>query len=169
MDRDGTINVHNAKGYVYKKNDFRFMPYVFSALKKLSQSNYKIIIVTNQAGIGRGYYTVREMNLLHDWMLSKFKAKKIRIDKIYYCPHSPSENCGCRKPRLGMIKAAKRDFKLDLTKSWMVGDDAKDIVFGKRVKLKTIKLPNKSLPTGKVRPNCSVRNLSEAAAVILSN
>ena len=145
------------------------MPYVFRALKKLSQSDYKIIIVTNQAGIGRGFYTVQEMNLLHKWMVNKFKAKKIRINKIYYCPHSPDANCGCRKPRLGMIKVAKRDFKLDLTKSWMVGDNAKDIVFGKNAKLKTIKLPNKSLSTGVIKPDYSVPNLSEAAAIILSS
>jgi len=155
LDRDGTINVNNPE-YVYRIEDFKFIPGAIQALKKLSKTNYKIIIVTNQSGIGRGYYTKADLAKLHKWLLKRLREEKIRIDKIYYCPHLPEDNCSCRKPKTGMIEKAAKDLGLNLSKSWIVGDDPKDIEAGKEINLKTILIGGK------------VKNLKEAVDVILS-
>lgn len=155
LDRDGTINV-NKPEYLHRIEDFKFIPRVLPALKKLSQTNYKIIIVTNQSGIGRGYFTERNLKNLHSWMLNQLKKEKIRIDKIYYCPHHPRQNCACRKPKTVLIEKAARDFGIDLSKSWIIGDDEKDILMGKEVNLKTILIGGK------------VKNLERAVKIILS-
>ncbi len=154
LDRDGTINI-NEPEYVHRKDDFKFVPGAIEALKKLSQTDYKIIITTNQSGIGRGYFTEKDLKLLHQWMLEKFKKEKIRIDKIYYCPHHPKDNCFCRKPKPGMIEKAVKDFGINLSKSWIVGDDKRDIAMGKEVNLRTILLGER------------VKNLREAIKIIL--
>jgi len=156
LDRDGTIN-KNEPEYVHKKEDFKFLPGVLQSLKKLSQSDYKIIIVTNQSGIGRGYYTEKDLQKLHQWMLDYLKKENIRIDKIYYCPHHPKDNCSCRKPRTGMLEKAVKDFGINLSKSWIVGDDKRDIAMGKEVNLRTILLGER------------VKNLMEAIKIILQS
>lgn len=154
LDRDGVINI-NEPEYVHRIEDFKFVPRIFPALKRLSQTDYKIIIATNQSGIGRGYYTEKDLNKLHQWMLNCFKKEKIRIDKIYYCPHHPKDNCFCRKPKTGMIEKAVKDFGINLSKSWIIGDDEKDIAMGKEVNLKTILIGKK------------VNDLREAIRIIL--
>ncbi len=155
LDRDGTIN-KNEPEFVHKKEDFKFIPGVLAALKNLSRTDYKIIIVTNQSGIGRGYFTEKDLQKLHQWMLGQLKKENIRIDKIYYCPHHPKNNCFCRKPKPGMIEMAVKDFGINLSKSWVIGDSERDILMGKEVNLKTILLGDK------------VKNLKEAVKIILA-
>lgn len=155
LDRDGTINL-NEPEFVHKKEDFKFLPGVIPALKRLSKTDYMLIITTNQSGIGRGYYTEKDLQKLHQWMLGKLKKEKIRIDKIYYCPHHPKDNCSCRKPKPGMIEKAVKDLGIDLSKSWLVGDSERDIQVGREMNLKTILL-------GK-----DAKDLKEAVKIILS-
>ena len=165
LDRDGTINI-NEPEYVHKISDFKFVPGAISALKKLSKTGYKIIIVTNQSGIARGYYNEKDLKILHNWMLSEFKNKGIRIDGIYYCSHGQDDNCSCRKPKPGMLLKAGQDFGLNLSKSWMVGDGSVDIVAGREANLKTIKIGDK-MPAGlKLEPNHYAKNLAEAIKII---
>ena len=167
LDRDGTINI-NEPEYVHKIEDFKVFRETIPALKKLSKTDYKIIIITNQSGIARGYYTLAQMKKLHKWMLSEFKKKDIRIDGIYYCPHGPDDNCSCRKPKPGMLLKAGQDFGLNLSKSWLVGDGSVDIIAGREVNVKTIKIGGKMKKEFKLEPNYYADNLLEAVEIILS-
>ncbi len=163
LDRDGTINF-NGPGYVHKIKDFKFIPGAVNALKKLSQTDYKIIIVTNQSGIGRGLFTTKDLKILHQWMLGRFKKEKIRIDKIYHCPHIAEDKCFCRKPKIGMLEKAVHDFGVNLSKSWIVGDSEKEVQMGKEANLRTIFLGKKS----SLKPHYRVKNLAEALKIIIS-
>jgi len=167
LDRDGTINI-NEPEYVYKIEDFKFIPNVIEALKKLSETDYKLIIITNQSGIGRGYYKLEDMEKLHKWMLEELQKQGIKIDKIYYCPHKSEDNCECRKPKIGMLLQVVKDFGISLNKSWLIGDDEKDIIMARRANLKSVKLGEKMPEDLKLEPNYYAENLSEAVKIILS-
>jgi len=168
LDRDGTINI-NEPEYVHKIEDFKLFPETIPALKKLSKTNYKIIVITNQSGIARGYFKEAEVKKLHKWMLAEFKKKGIRIDAIYYCPHGPNDNCSCRKPKPGMLLKAGEDFGINLSKSWFIGDDQRDVIAGREVNLKTIKIGAKTPKDLKLEPNYYVKDILEAANIIINN
>ncbi len=125
LDRDGVINID--KKYVYKIEDFEFCRGVFEALHHFQSLGYKLIIVTNQSGIGRGYYSEEEFQKLTQWMREALLHVNINIDAVYYCPHAPEENCACRKPKSGMLEEAIRTFNIDVKDSWMIGDKRSDI------------------------------------------
>ncbi|MDP2704198.1 MAG: D-glycero-beta-D-manno-heptose 1,7-bisphosphate 7-phosphatase [bacterium] len=144
LDRDGTINVYKPD-YLWKIEDFLWIPEAKEGLRILSKTDYKIVIVSNQSGVGRGYYTKEDVERLHDWMLEECKKEGIRIDAIYYCPHHPDEGCLCRKPKPGMIHRAAEELVIDLKKSWMIGDNPKDIEAGHAAGLKTIQVENREL------------------------
>lgn len=131
LDRDGTINIE--KNYLYKIEDFEFLPGVFEALKLIQKKGYLLIIISNQSGIGRGFYTEKDFEVLTDWMLKKLKLEGIIINGIYYCPHHPNAskqkykiNCRCRKPGIAMFEKAIEDFNIELEKSYVVGDKFRD-------------------------------------------
>ena len=131
LDRDGTINVE--KNYLYKIKDFEFLPGVIEALKKLQDAGYLLIIITNQSGIGRGYFTVHDFQILNFWMIDCLKEKGVYITDVYYCPHLPDaqieeyrKDCNCRKPKLGMYKQAIIDHNISLTDSFAIGDKIRD-------------------------------------------
>lgn len=128
LDRDGIVNVE--KNYVHQIKDFDFIPEIFEIIKLFQKQNFLIFIVTNQAGIERGYYTAEQFLNLTDWMLEQFSLKNILISKVYYCPHHPQTNCECRKPKPGMLLQAQKDFDLDLPQSYLIGDKDTDILSG---------------------------------------
>lgn len=167
LDRDGTINVYKPD-YLWKVEDFLWIPEAKEGLRILSKTDYKIIIVTNQSGVGRGYYTKEDVEWLHDWMLEECKKEGIRIDAIYYCPHHPDEGCLCRKPKPGMIHRAAEELGIDLKKSWMIGDNPKDIAAGKSAGLKTIQIKNKELKEKdqNIHPEKRVEHLKDAVTHI---
>ena len=134
VDRDGVINVE--KNYLYKIEDFEFIHGVFDSLKYLQDNGYKLFIITNQSGIGRGYYTVEDFNNLTVWMLEKLKNKGIGISQVELCPHAPNEECTCRKPLTGMIDRILRNHKIDLDNSWLIGDKSSDIQCAANAKIK---------------------------------
>jgi D,D-heptose 1,7-bisphosphate phosphatase len=130
FDRDGTINVE--VNYLYKIEDFKFIDGVPELIKSFNDSGFKVIVITNQAGIARGFYTENDMHKLHKHInreLSKFGA---RIDAFYFCPHHPdfTGECKCRKPKAGMIEKAIKDFDIDVSKSILLGDKSWDIEAG---------------------------------------
>lgn len=136
LDRDGVIN--KDKEYVHKIKDFEIFPGVFDALKKLQLAGYKLIIITNQSGIGRGYYSHEDFLKLNKYMLELFSNQRIKIEKVYYCMHNPKENCECRKPKTKFILEAMVEFDLDLESSWVIGDKLCDIEMGKKAGCRTI-------------------------------
>jgi len=127
IDRDGVINEKAPRAeYVTKPEDFRFLPGVLEALRRLNAAGYKIILVSNQAGINRGAMTEADLTAVHDHMMAEIEKAGGRIDAIYHCPHDWDEGCDCRKPRPGMLFHAARDWHLDLTRTLFVGDDERD-------------------------------------------
>ena len=125
LDRDGVIN--EDLGYVYEARNFKFCEGIFEALANFSALGYKLIVITNQSGIGRGYYTVRQFEILNEFMLGEFKKRGVTIDEVCFCPHAPEDNCECRKPRPKMILEAARKFSVDLEHSIMIGDKQSDM------------------------------------------
>ncbi len=125
LDRDGVINIE--KNYLYKIEDFEFVNGTFETLQKLQDSGFKLFIITNQSGIGRGYYSLDDFNKLTTWMLSEFKKSSITISEVELCPHSPNDNCLCRKPLTGMIDNILENYSIDLQNSWLIGDKSSDI------------------------------------------
>ena len=125
LDRDGVIN--HDYGYVGKIENFEFIDGVFYSCKYFINLGYKIIIITNQSGIGRGYYSENDFSILTNWMIKEFNKNDIDILKVYHCPHIPSDNCDCRKPNPLMITQAVEEFDIDLDNSWLIGDNISDI------------------------------------------
>jgi D-glycero-D-manno-heptose 1,7-bisphosphate phosphatase len=132
LDRDGTINLE--KGYVFRVEDFEFRPQIFDLIKNYQQKDFLIIVVTNQSGIARGFYTESEFHALSDWMVARFNEAGIKIEKIYHCPHHPdfTGECQCRKPKPGMILQAIEEFNMDPAECVLVGDKKSDVLAGKK-------------------------------------
>lgn len=132
MDRDGTIS--EEIGYVNHPARFRLFPYTAEAIKLLNENGWLAIVVTNQAGVARGYFSEAIIIQVHDQLQRDLQKASARLDAIYYCAHHPSVgeppyrlDCDCRKPRPGLIDHAVADFEIDLKRSWMVGDRYGDI------------------------------------------
>ena len=125
LDRDGVIN--KEVNYLHKIDDFEFIEGIFDACLYFQNLGYQIIIVSNQSGISRGYYTKNDYKILTKWMLAKFKDKVITILDTFYCPHGPKSNCECRKPNPGMFIEAKMKHNIEMKLSWMIGDKEVDI------------------------------------------
>jgi D-glycero-D-manno-heptose 1,7-bisphosphate phosphatase len=125
LDRDGVIN--KEVGYLYRIEDFIFIDGVFEACLSFKQLEYQIIIISNQSGIARGYFTLFDYEKLTKWMLNQFSKKNISILDVIFCPHGPKSKCSCRKPKPGMIVDAQNKYNIDLEKSWMIGDKETDI------------------------------------------
>jgi len=126
FDRDGVIN--KEINYLHKIEDFQFINGVFETCKYLINLDYKIIIITNQSGIERGYYTEYDFEVITKWMINQFKKNQIDILDIFHCPHSPESKCNCRKPMPGMFNEAKKKYNIDMSKSWLIGDKEVDIM-----------------------------------------
>jgi len=125
LDRDGVINID--KAYVFKIEDFEFCEGVFEALRHFQSLDYLLILVTNQSGIGRGYYTEEDFQTLTSWMCQELLHVNIQIDAIFHCPHAPEAHCECRKPKSGMFQEAIKEFEIDVNASWMIGDKKSDM------------------------------------------
>lgn len=131
LDRDGTIN--RDKGYLYRAEDFEILPGVIEGLQLLQKAGYLLIVVTNQSGIARGYYTEQEFQSLNAWMVKYFQENGILISGVYYCPHLPDASepeyrkiCRCRKPGIELYERAVKDFHINLSQSYVVGDRIRD-------------------------------------------
>jgi len=155
LDRDGVINLDHA--YVYKIEKFDFIDDIFELCQSIQQLGYKIFVITNQAGIGRGYYTELDFEKLTQWMIDVFKQHNVTIEKVYYCPHHPEHGIGqykqdsfFRKPNPGMILQAVKEFDIDLNKSILVGDKVSDIEAGRTAGIHTNFLFNPFAQTEKI-------------------
>lgn len=136
LDRDGVINIE--KGYVHAIEDFEFVEGIFKLCRTANEKGMPVVVVTNQAGIGRGLYSEAQFQTLNDWMLKRFKQEGAMIEAIYHCPYHPEHGLGQyskdsfdRKPNPGMILRARDDLKLDLSSSILIGDKNSDIAAAK--------------------------------------
>jgi D-glycero-D-manno-heptose 1,7-bisphosphate phosphatase len=131
LDRDGVLNVD--RGYVYQPSEFEWIPGAPQAIARLNQAGYRTIVVTNQSGIARGFYTPDHMFALHAWMAAQLRPHQAQIDAFYFCPHHPEATlpayrmkCACRKPDSGMLSQAIADYSLDPAASFLIGDKESD-------------------------------------------
>lgn len=126
IDRDGVI-CHNRADYVKRWDEFAFLPGALEALARLASSDFALVIVTNQSGIGRGRVTLEAVEDIHRRMLRAIEQAGGRVDAIYLCPHRPDEGCTCRKPLPGLLHRAAAELGLDLSQSYLIGDALEDI------------------------------------------
>ena len=132
LDRDGTLNVE--KDYLYRIEDWEWLPGVKEALRGLKQAGFLLVVITNQSGIGRGWYTEAAARELHGFVRQELLAEGVAMDGFYLCPHAPDAPagaCGCRKPSPALLLRAAADFDIDLSRSWMVGDKVADVMAGR--------------------------------------
>lgn len=167
LDRDGVIN-ENKVGYLYRWEDVTIKSHVVPALKAFAKAGYKLIILTNQSGIARGYYSEKQVHILHKKMIAYFKEKGVIIDAIYFCPHGPEGGCLCRKPGIGMLTNAALEHNLNLSKSCFIGDSETDIQAGRFANVKTIYLGSEATyPKEAYRPNYFAPDMKTAQSCIL--
>jgi D-glycero-D-manno-heptose 1,7-bisphosphate phosphatase len=143
LDRDGTVN--EEMGYINHLERFRLLPRTGEAIRLLNEQGIKVVVITNQAGVARGYFSESLVHQVHQKMSDLLNEEGAYLDGIYYCPHHPDagkapyrQRCRCRKPQPGMIEQAVRDLDIDCSKSYMVGDRGIDIEFGRKVGTKTV-------------------------------
>ncbi len=180
FDRDGTIN--EEVGYITDLNKLRLIPGASAAIRRLNEAGFKVVVVTNQAGVARGHFTEPFILETHKLFLEMLRAEGARIDGIYYCPHHPTignssytVDCDCRKPKTGMIDRAARDLHIDVNASYMVGDKWSDIEMGQRAGASTVLVrtgfgsdeQNNDRPSTVAEPDFISRDISEAVEWIL--
>lgn len=171
LDRDGTINLD--RGYVYRAEDWEFLPQAVEAIARLRQAGYAVAVVTNQSGIAEGYYTLDDVQTLHDWMQQQLAAQNTQVDAIAFCPHNAQDNCQCRKPLGGMAQQIQQqlDCEIDYPASWMVGDKLADIGFGKTLGTRTALLPSRYWTQAELTdpPDLLAESLWQVVEVILQD
>ena len=143
LDRDGTINVE--KDYLIDPAEFEFIPGVPQALKRLQEAGFLLVVVTNQSGVGRGYFSLNQVDRLHQHMNQRLQKYGVRLSGIYVCPHHPTAGtgqyltvCNCRKGEPGMLLQAAQELTIDLQQSYLVGDKEADIQAGQAAGCRSI-------------------------------
>jgi len=141
LDRDGTLNNNFDHYYVWRKEELQLNPGVCETLRDLQSRGYLLIVVTNQGGISKGEYRVRDVELLHKHLRTLLEQEGVTLDEIYFCPHHQmKESCLCRKPLPLMIEKALARFDINPAISWMIGDSERDVEAGKAAGLRTIRI-----------------------------
>ncbi len=144
LDRDGVINRKPPEGqYVTRWDEMQFLPDVATAIAKLNEAGFRVIVISNQRCVAKGLVTEAGVDALHERMRDELAAAGAIIDAIYYCPHEKSPVCSCRKPAPGMLLTAAREHEIDLAASWMIGDSDIDIAAGKSAGCRTARLISK--------------------------
>lgn len=172
LDRDGTIN-RDSKNYIKSLEEFEIFPFTANGLKILQEIGYELVVITNQSGVNRGFFSEKELDEIHQKLIYEMEKDGINILDIYYCPHLPDENCQCRKPKLKNLHKAVDDYNLDVENSWFVGDSEKDIITGKNARCKTMlvmsgirEITKEKIKLWEIKPDFVADNLLEAALQI---
>jgi len=173
LDRDGTINrdIH----YCREVEQFKLLPAVPEAINLLNHHGFKIIIITNQSAIARGYLTHEELAQIHNRMTDILAESGVTINGIYYCPHHPDDKCSCRKPGTALFEQAVKEHDINIRDSYMIGDMVTDIKAGINAGCRTVLLADGSTTSAEnlqdmsIKPDFIAENLLEAATWILSN
>lgn len=169
LDRDGVLTEENS--YVSSVEQLKIFPYTAACVRKLRQKGYYTIVVTNQSGVARGLFTEEALQEMNDYLM-----KQTGVDAVFYCPHHPDgrieryrRNCSCRKPGTGMFEAACGEFEIDLSRSYMIGDRAGDILAGQNAGVRTILLQSGYGTAGleaDVTPDHIMQDLRDAAVYL---
>ena len=139
LDRDGVIN-EEKKDYVKNLKEFKIIDGSLQAIKLLKKNNFRVVIITNQSAINRGLLSVEKLNEIHDFLKSKLLDLDTTLDGIYFCPHTPNENCMCRKPKPGLLQQAISELDINIKDSLMIGDSQTDIDAANSIGCKSILL-----------------------------
>jgi D-glycero-D-manno-heptose 1,7-bisphosphate phosphatase len=181
LDRDGTVN--EEVGYLTDLSKLRLIPGAGAAIKRLNHAGYKVILVTNQSGVARGYFPESLVHEAHTYLANMLREEGAVLDGIYYCPHHPTAGnsnytmaCDCRKPGTGLIDQARRDFDIDINHSFMVGDKWTDIELAQRAGVRAILVtsgfapdaPGNKRPNHVVAPDYTAHSITEAVEWIIS-
>ena len=169
LDRDGTIA--RDVPYCSRPEDFELLPRVAEAIKLLNDSGFKVVVITNQSGIGRGYFTEDMLGKIHHKMLNELNSSGAVIDAIYYCSHHPDDDCECRKPKPAMILQAAHDLDIDLCQSYFIGDKDLDVEAGKNARCLTVHIAianENSDKTTRYKPDATLPDLYEAARWVIT-
>ena len=163
LDRDGTICKHVP--YLSRPEQFELLPGTVEGIRILNRLGLKVIVVTNQSGIARGYFTEKDLQMIHERMVYEISKGGARLDAIYYCPHSPDDGCECRKPKIGMLLRAAQEFNLDLRSCFMIGDREIDVKTGWNAGCVSILVLSPETENG-IKADYVASNLYEAAKLI---
>lgn len=180
LDRDGVINEYPGDfSYITNWKEFKFLPGIKEALKKLNNAGYRIFIISNQAGVSKGIFTQNALDEITEHMLKEMKEAGVSISGVYYCMHREEDNCSCRKPKTGLIDIALKNLQIkrptvtETTNNFFIGDTMRDIQTGKTAGCKTILVfSGKEKPQNKdnwtFQPDFTATDLSEAVDLILN-
>ena len=170
LDRDGTMIEKPEDGNVNSIQKIRILPNTIPALKLLTANKFKLFIITNQGDINKGTLTIEQFYKFNNHILRQLENEGVHIEDTFVCPHTPQDNCNCRKPKSGMLEAAEQKYGLNLKGSYVIGDRKTDIQIGKNVGSKTIfVLTGKDSPNKTMKPDFIAKDLLDAAKYILSN
>lgn len=176
LDRDGVINKdpggwteHN---YVTRREDVMFITGSLEAIKKLTDAGYDIILMSNQAGVSKGYFSEKELGEVNSAILEGIKRAGGKIRKVYYCIHQDSDDCDCRKPKTGLFKKAEKELSVIAAASYFIGDGKMDVEAGAKMKLRTVLLLSgksslEEVKSWSVKPDYIFDDLAEAVGFIL--
>jgi histidinol-phosphate phosphatase family protein len=174
LDRDGTVIFD--RNYLSSPGQVKLYSFAAESINKLRSAGFKIIVVTNQSGIGRGIFTEKDLRKVNEKFLFLLKTTGAKIDALYYCPHVDSDECSCRKPKIGMVLRGAADFNIDLKKSYTVGDSIRDYLLGFNMSGKGIfvltghgRKQRNDLVKEKVKPLVVCRTLKQAANFIIKD
>ncbi|MEF3280196.1 MAG: HAD family hydrolase [Elusimicrobiota bacterium] len=166
LDRDGVINKDVEGKYITSIKDVKIYKSAIEGLKKINLDKYHLIIITNQSAINRGLIDLKQFKKISDYIIEELNKHNIKINAVYFCPHRPEENCKCRKPKTGLIEEAILDYKIDIKKSFFVGDKKTDIDTAKSAGIKSIfvgtgQAKNQRLKYKKIEADITIKDLRE--------
>lgn len=175
LDRDGTLNYD--PGYLKSAAELRLLPGVTTALARLKTAGARLVVITNQSGISRGFLTLKDLEAIHARLQGIFEQEDAALDAIYFCPHHPDDGCRCRKPGTAMVERAVSELQLDLKRSYVVGDHIRDVQLARNIGAKAVLLASgkvdaqalEALKSEQAEPNVIVTSMAEAAEWILAD
>lgn len=168
LDRDGTLI--EERHYLHEPDEVVLLPGAIEGLRRLRDLGLALVVVTNQSGIGRGYYDADALSRVHTRLIGLLAAEGVRLDGLYACPHTPEDGCACRKPRPGLVEQARRELGLAPAGSFVIGDKACDIVLGQAIGAVTVLVTTgygaQTVANGSCRPDYVAADLGAAARII---
>jgi D-glycero-D-manno-heptose 1,7-bisphosphate phosphatase len=165
LDRDGTVVAD--RHYLSDPADLKLLPGAAEGLRWLYEHGYRLVVITNQSGVGRGFFSLERLLEIHDRFRDMVSGAGAELEEIYFCPHKPEDHCECRKPRLGLLMRAASELHFNPANAIVIGDKMSDVEFGRRAGATTILIaPDQSDTFGELAPNFVTANLIDAARTI---